>query len=172
MSAAAERLAIGVVVERRVLDRPWRPVRWSVVDLLPGRPAAAEPWTVLASGEGWERCYAGALELELFRGETSGYKDNLEGSRPAVYVVLRREGGGVALHAATVDPGEAEAHSDAGDDIIEAVPLPPAVAAWMRDFIARHHVEQPFYKRKRDRADPEALAPRRRPRGPEAGDDD
>jgi hypothetical protein len=26
--------------------------------------------------------------------------------------------------------------------------------------VAEHHVERPFFKRKRDRADPEALAPR------------
>ncbi len=99
----------------------------------------------------------------------------MTGSRPAVYVILRRDPGGGgerpwALHGATVDPGEIEAHADSGDDLIEAVPLPPAVAAWMRDFVARHHVERPLYKRRRDRADPEALAPGRR-RAPAAGDD-
>jgi hypothetical protein len=33
----------------------------------------------------------------------------------------------------------------------------------LEDYIARHHKDRGFHKRKRDRADPEALA--RRPRG-------
>jgi hypothetical protein len=181
--APAERMSVAVVVERRRTGHRWQPVSWSVVDVLPGSPAAAEPWTPLARGEGWERYYAGTVQLELFRSETSAYRDNLAGARPAVYVILRRDEGGdgerpFALHGATVDPGEIESHSDSGDDLIEAVPLPPAVAAWMRDFVARHHVEQPFHKRRRDRADPEALSPRRRgarptpPPGPPPGGED
>jgi hypothetical protein len=38
--------------------------------------------------------------------------------------------------------------------------MPASVRAIMEAFVAEHHVEQPFVKRKRDRADPEALAPR------------
>ena len=37
-------------------------------------------------------------------------------------------------------------------------PLLPEVAVWIESFVARHHVERPFHKRRRDRADPEALA--------------
>lgn len=162
--AAVERMSIGVVIERRRVEHPWQPERWRAVAALPGRPAAA-PGTLLARGEGWARYYAGAVELALFPGETEGYRDNLASSRPAIYVVLRRCDGepGLALRAATVDPGEIEAQAEAGDDLIEALPLPPAVAAWIAGFVARHHVERPFHKRRRDRADPEALAPRRPP---------
>ena len=38
--------------------------------------------------------------------------------------------------------------------------MPEAVQAWVAAFVAEHHVEQPFQKRERDRADPEALARR------------
>ena len=38
--------------------------------------------------------------------------------------------------------------------------MPEAVRAVVEAFVAEHHVEQPFVKRKRDRADPEALARR------------
>jgi hypothetical protein len=38
--------------------------------------------------------------------------------------------------------------------------MPPGLLAATQDFIARHHVERQFYKRKRDKADPEALARR------------
>lgn len=162
MRATDERMTLGVVVEHRRVDLPWATDRWTVVELLPGRPAA-EPWTPLGEGLGWRRYYAGAVELELYRGETDNYRDNLANERPSVFVILRPEGDGrVSLHGATIDPGEIEAHSDAGDDLVEAVPLPPHVAAWMAEFVARHHVERPFYKRQRDRPDPEALALRRR----------
>jgi hypothetical protein len=36
--------------------------------------------------------------------------------------------------------------------------MPEAVRVWMADFVAAHHVEQPKFKRKRDQANPEALA--------------
>jgi hypothetical protein len=38
--------------------------------------------------------------------------------------------------------------------------MPEPVRAIVEAFVAEHHVEQPFVKRKRDRADPEALARR------------
>jgi hypothetical protein len=158
----AERLSVGVVVERRRTCSVWQSEAWCVAKLvLPGELPDVRPWTVLEEGSGWQRLYAGEVPLELFAGDTGAYRDNLQSSRPAVYVVLRRDGErGVALREATVDPGEIEAHADAGDDLIEAVPLPPAIAAWIADFVARHHVEQPFWKRRRDRADPEALGRR------------
>ena len=158
----AESMCVGIVLERCRLNDRWAAETWKLADVLPGRPVA-EPWTLLAEGEGWQRYYAGAVELQLFRSETANYRDNLESARPAVYVILRRAGNacGIELHGATVDPGEIEAHSDAGDDLIEAFPLPASVALWMRDFVERHHVEKPFYKRQRDRVDPEALASRR-----------
>jgi hypothetical protein len=38
--------------------------------------------------------------------------------------------------------------------------MPPAVREIVEAFVAEHHVERPFVKRKRDRADPQALARR------------
>ena len=62
-----------------------------------------------------------------------------------------------------------------GDDLVEAVPMPDGLIAWVQAFIDRHHVDQPFVKRKRKRAKAEAPgtespaddlpAPRARQRG-------
>ncbi len=73
------------------------------------------------------------------------------------------------LVAVTADPAEGEAYTQNGDHLVEAVPMPETVRAVVEAFVAEHHVEQPFVKRKRDRADPEALArrgptPKDRPR--------
>ena len=158
----AERMTVGVVVERQRIDNPWVEARWTVIGVLPGVPDLA-PWSVLEQSGDHTRYYAGAGEIALHPTEAENYKDNLDSARPSIYVILRPGGDapGMRLLSVTVDPGEVDAHSDAaGNDLMEALPLPPHVAAWMQDFVARHYVHRPFYKRQRDRADPEALARR------------
>ena len=64
------------------------------------------------------------------------------------------------IFAVTADPAEGEAWTQSGSDLVDVVPMPEAVRAAIDAFVAEHHVERPFFKRKRDRADPEALARR------------
>lgn len=155
-----ETIGVWVVVECRAGNNPWQPEQWTVVAVQPGRPETA-PWTELARGEGWRRYFLGCADIRLFRTETENYRFNLDGASPALYVILRRGGErGIELLDVTVDPGEIDSHSDAGDDLIEALPLPAPIAARIGDFIAAHHVERPFHKRRRDRAELESLARR------------
>jgi hypothetical protein len=42
--------------------------------------------------------------------------------------------------------------------------MPETIRDVVARFVAEHHVERPFVKRKRDRADPDALARRAGPR--------
>ena len=149
---------IGIIVERHKLDNPWVDHRWKVVQVLPGAPASP-PWTKLAEGEGWQRFYAGPAELALYRHETETYQFNIESREPAVWVFLRRAPGerGIEVLGASCDPGEAHAHNDTGDDVVESVAMPEFILAWVGDYV-RRHPPQTFQKRRRDRADPEALA--------------
>ena len=64
------------------------------------------------------------------------------------------------LFTVTADPSEGEAMTEAGSDVVESVPMPEAIRAAVEAFVAEHHREQVFEKRKRDRADPEAMARR------------
>lgn len=159
-----ERFSIGVIVERQPAKSRWQRHVWRVVDILPGRPATP-PWTVLFEADGTTRYYAGTTDLVVYGKETEALVHNLGAEMPAVWVVLRpREGAlGFDLLMATVDAGEAQAHADTGDDLVEMVAMPEAVRAWLAPFVAAHHVERPKYKRKRERADPEALAAGRLP---------
>lgn len=161
----SERKTVGVLVERRRLDSPWVDASWRPVVIVPEQPQLA-PWTVLEEAGGTTLFHAGPAEIALFPSEAENYKHNLDSGRPSIYVVLRRDAGepGMRLLLATVDPGEVDTHSDAGDDLIEALPLPAPLVLWMERFVARHYVPRPFHKRRRDRADTEALA-RRRPDG-------
>ena len=51
----------------------------------------------------------------------------------------------------TVCPYEAMGYSTGGDDIVEGVPMPPEVMRLVREFVAAHHVDVPFQKRKNKR---------------------
>jgi hypothetical protein len=152
-------LPVGVIVERRRAKSPWVDFTWKPVSVLPGTPAAA-PWTVLCEADEGATFYAGPAEIALYRSETSNYRDNLAGSQPRLWVALRATGvePPFEVFAVTVDPAEAEALTEAGNDVVEAVDMPDVVRTAVEAFISEHHVERPFYKRKRDRADPQALA--------------
>ena len=94
------------------------------------------------------------------------YRDNLASGAPALWVVLRPTG--------VEPPYRARRASPPIRPKAKASPRPATIwssrcrcrsrsATRSTAFVAEHHVEQPFFKRKRDRADPEALA-RRGPR--------
>jgi hypothetical protein len=156
-----ETTEVGVIVERRVLNNPWVDHAWMPVAVLAGAPSAA-PWTVLDDTPEATRYYAGACRLEFFESETGRYRDNLQSGRPGLWVSLRPADAppGVALYLVTADPSEAEALTEPGTDIIEVVPMPQEIRERLAAFVEAHHVERPFIKRKRDRADPEAMAMR------------
>ncbi len=146
-------MPLGVVLERRDIDNPWQSVSWRAVAVIPGAPPVDER-RVLAEGSGWVRYHAATLTVELHRKGTEGYRYNLSTEVPAVFVVTRREeesDAEVEPFAATVCPNEAQDYLDAGDDIVDRVPMPEVMIAWVQDFVKKHHVDRPFRKRKRDR---------------------
>jgi Protein of unknown function (DUF3305) len=151
------RMPLGVVVERRELDSRWQRFAWKPVAVIPGAPPI-DVWRELVRGDRFVRWHAATLPLELHRTETEAYRVNLAGRSPAIYVVLRRiqpsertADNDVCPFAATASPYDAEGYME-GDDLVEAVPMPDGLIAWVRAFIGRHHVDQPFVKRKRKSA--------------------
>ncbi len=143
-------MALGVVVERRDIDNPWQSVSWRAVAVIPGAPPVDEP-RVLAEGSGWVRYHAATLTVELHRKGTEGYRYNLSTKVPAVFVITRQHEeleGEVEPCAVTVCPSEAQDYLDAGDDIVDRVPMPEVMVAWVQDFVKTHHVDQPFKKRR------------------------
>src|SRR5262249_27732925 len=139
---------------------------WSIspgkrVAALAGLPTAP-PWPPLPKAGDGTTFYVGPAEIELYRTETANYRDNLGSSAPRLWVALRPTGvePPYEIFAVTADPAEGEAWTEAGSDLVDVVPMPEAVRAAISAFVAEHHIEQPFHKRERDRADPEALARR------------
>lgn len=143
-------MPVGVVLERRASASPWVDVVWRPVAVLPGAVAVAVG-TSLGVVDGAERIFAGVVSLDFHRTDTATYRDNLLSGAPRIWVRCRLAGADCALIAATADPAEGEAFTEAGDDLVDQVPMPPEVAAALADFVAAHHVERVFLKRRRDR---------------------
>jgi hypothetical protein len=165
MSSAALpvlRIRLGVVVERRQAVSPWIDFVWRGIGVLPDEPEMM-PWTVIREQEGTTLFYAGSATIDLYRSETARYRDNLTSGAPSAWIVLTPSEGAWPYHvsAVTVDPAEGEASTEAGANLVEAVPMPEVLHQAIENFIAEHHVETEFVKRERRSADPEALARRR-----------
>ena len=163
--SAVPRIPVGVVVERAKAESQWIDYLWRPVAVLAGEPAT-EPWTTLGGDDNRTTFYAGSAGVELHRSETGNYRDNLATGTPMLWVVLRRTESEppYTLYLVTADPAEGEAMTEAGNDLVESVPMPDAIREQVAAFVAEHHVEREFVKRKRDRANPDALG--RRPFAP------
>lgn len=149
-------VTVGIVAVKRKLTNPWVDFEWLPEAVLPGLPAV-EPRTCIGAEGTAERWYLGPAELTFHSGETAHYRDNLASGRPSVWVALREGADGTwSVAGATVDPYEGEAFVDTVTDKVEALPMPLEVAVDLQAFVDAHHVDQPFFKRKRDRKDPHA----------------
>lgn len=163
-----EVVPLGVVLERRRSQHPWQSHTWRAVDLLVGAPQRdprGEWLTLREEGEGEATLFhAGTLPLELFRKDTPELKMNLEQREPLIYVVLRKGVDAGSRHPVvpllvTANVMEAELYSVSGDEQVEGVPMPAPVKALVQAFVDQHHVEVPFYKRKRKPYDPRKGGP-------------
>ncbi len=149
---AAATLPLGVVIRRSPGVTRWARWAWKAVAVLPGAGAAA--WRELRrEGESVEY-HAATVPLELWASDTEAYRTNLAARTPMVYVVMRPPAlpaDGPAMVLATASPFEAQDYMDSGEELVEPVPMPAGLAAFVSDFVARHHEEEAFVKRRRDR---------------------
>jgi hypothetical protein len=153
------RIPVGVVVERRKGTTKWADLAWQAAAVLPDAPDV-KPGTVLAMEGDAARIYAGGAEIELYRTEAGHYRDNLASGAPALWVsmVVTEDDPPCEILAVTADPAEGEGYTESGQTLVDQVPMPENLRDILARFVAEHFVEQPFVKRKRDRANPEALA--------------
>ena len=168
MTAALKTIGVGVVVERSKSASQWADFYWRSVAVLAGQPDTPH-WTMLNDDGQRATFYAGTANVALYSSETGFYRDNLNSGAPSLWVALRAADGEppFTVAAVTADPAEGESFTEAGTDLVEQVPMPLSIQQILAEFITEHHVERAFFKRKRDRADPEALARRDRTSGDE-----
>jgi len=149
-------MPLGIVLERRPVDNPWQDHEWRLIGVLPGAARIDAP-LVLDDSDDVLQIHAATLDIELFKGETEGYRANLT-SRGIIYVVLRETEEESDLDVeyapflATVCPYEAQDYMDSSEERVDVIAMPPDMVAWVATFVEQYHVEQPFKKRKRDSA--------------------
>jgi hypothetical protein len=167
INASQLSMPLGVVLERRPSNNQWVEYDWSVDAVLPGA-SEIDDWVKLANGSDekgdWVKFHAATLPLEIFRKETEGYKFNLTLEQPSVFIVLRSSDDEEEVEEeckyevfpflVTVCPYEAQDYLDSGEEVVDNVPMPLPVMAWLDEYISHHHVEEPFKKRKRKDFDP------------------
>lgn len=149
-------IPLGIVVEKRKSKHPWGDWIWKPVSVIPGA-GSVKDWVMLQEGEDWTHFHIATLPLTLHRKETEALKINLEGGEPHLYVVLRetenRQGPPIEAHMVTASSYDAQDFLDTSEDITEKVAMPASVFEWIKAFVAEHHVEEVFKKRRRDKID-------------------
>lgn len=146
---------IGVIVVKRQLkaDR-WASHAWLPYAVLPALPDT-NPGAELGGDEQDTFFYAGPAQLVLQRSATAHYRDNIAAARPSLWIALRLFGDECEIASVTADPYEGEALTEGFGAVVEAVPMPDEIRAGICTFISVFHVERPFFKRQRDRHNPE-----------------
>ena len=145
-------ISLGIVIRRVPGVSRWVEHVWKVVAVLPG--AGPENWKELRRDGETIEYHAATVPLELFRTDTEAYLHGLSTRIPSIYVVMR-DGVGVDpldVVLATASPYEAQDYADTGEELVEKVPMPEGLAAWIRDYIEEHHEDEVFIKRRRDKS--------------------
>ena len=171
---------VDVIMERIPLQSRWASERWQPAAVeIAVRPDAlvapnrnAVPGTLPSIAEGANRWRCGGFEIELHPTEAEGYFLNLTAPDPRIFVMWRLFDDGAMPTARpvllTVSYNQAGRYMDGGEQV-DGVPMLPAIADWMRPFIAAHYKPEP--RRKVRRNDPVGDAARSAATHAAGGDD-
>jgi hypothetical protein len=159
-------LPLGIVLRRTPGVTRWVAEHWRASAVLPG--AGQAEWRELRREGPAVEYHVATVTLELHGADTEAYLHGLTALQPSVYVVLREADGDadaalvsdsagarcpLEVVLATVSPYEAQDYCDSGEEIVEKVPMPAPLRAWVEAFVTEHHAEEAFVKRKRDKKD-------------------
>jgi len=147
-------LPIGAIVRRTPGVTRWVKEIWKPVGVIPGAPDAF--WKEMVRDGEVVDYHAGTVMLELYRADVEAYLVSLNMAVPSIWVVMDRDESGDSpseyfVSAVTASAYEAQDALDSGESIVEAVPIPDSLAAWIKEFIDMHYIEEPFQKRRRDK---------------------
>ena len=147
-------LPVGAVVRRTPGVTRWVKDIWTPVAVIPGAPD--EFWRELVREDHIVDYHAGTVTMELHRADVEAYLVSLNMKVPSVWIIMDRDESDLSpsgwfVSAITASAYEAQDSLDSGESIVEAVPIPESLAAWIKEFIDLHYIEEPFKKRRRDK---------------------
>lgn len=149
-------LRVGAVVRRSPGVTRWAKHIWKPVAVIPGAPEAF--WKELVREGDVVDYHAGTVTMGLFRADVEAYLVSLNMTVPSVWIVMDRDESrespsGWFVSAITASAYEAQDALDSGESIVEPVPIPESMAAWIKEFVDMHYIEEPFKKRRRKELD-------------------
>ena len=152
-------IPLGIVVEKRKSAHKWANWNWKPVSVFMNADENAH-WVEMLKGEEFIQYHAATLLLTIHRKETEALRLNLMLDQPELYVILLENDDTDSEfpwipHKVTASSYDAQDFTDAGDDLVEKVKMPEAVAALIQAFVEKHHIEEEFIKRRRDHLDTE-----------------
>lgn len=136
------------MIGRRRTRSEWAPFVWRPVAVLVAAPPL-EPGAFIAHAEDEDLFFAGGVTVSLHSSETAHYRDNLHSGRPSLWVAMSIDANFPAVRTVTADPYEGEALAEIFGEGLDAVPMPATLQERLSSFVAQHHVERTFHKRKR-----------------------
>lgn len=149
-----QEISVGVVLRKSPSNTVWQKWLWRPVGLLPG--SDEQNWKLLREDSGIYEYHAGSKLMELHRAEVESYKVALSMTPASAFVILERNeiedvDNEYSVHKVTASAYEAQDYSDSDEYLVEAVPMPPSLLAWVEKFVDYFFEEKPFVKRKRDK---------------------
>jgi len=147
-------LPVGAVVRRTPGVTRWARHIWTPVAVIPGAPEAF--WKEMVRDGEVVDYHAGTVTMQLYRADAEAYLVSLNMITPSIWVILDRDQSGQSpsgwfVSDITASAYEAQDALDSGESIVEPVPIPESLAAWIKEFIDLHYIEEPFKKRRRDK---------------------
>jgi uncharacterized protein DUF3305 len=145
-------MPLGIVLRKAPGVTRWARWTWQAVAVLPG--AAAADWHLLRQDGETADYHISTPHLELHGAESEAYLSGLSDRIPSIYTVLRASGDDARpwqVLLVTASPYEAQDYADNGEDLVEKIPMPEGLIAWIRDFAQKYHEHEAFVKRRRDR---------------------
>ena len=99
--------------------------------------------------------HAATLPLTLYVSDTEAYVHELQARVPSVYVVLRQneqtDDLPWAVALVTASPYEAQDYCDSAEELVEKIPMPDGLGAWITAFVDKYYEEEAFVKRRRNK---------------------
>jgi len=135
------RKRIAVIMQRRAVDNPWQTEVWEAMGVLADYAHGGEP-RVIVEAPGATQWLFPSFDIVLQRSEAEGYFHNVSAAAPNVFVLWRMEDERAVPHYVTVSYDEASRWMDGGAQV-DAVPMPAAMRAWLREFVGENYRPEP-----------------------------
>jgi hypothetical protein len=130
---------IAVVMQRRPVKSRWADSMWEPHGVLadPGGNAR-----LLREADGVTQWLHPGLQLVLHKDELEGYYMNVSAPEPRVFILWRMDGENALPVEVTVSSDEAARWLDGGHSV-DGVAIPPAIFAWVGEYVENNYRPQP-----------------------------